>query len=614
MFNSKKIISIILCSLMLISSLPFAAFAKDNEESYGAAADVDNVNDLEEYTVAATGEVSEFGYREMATYDSQGNKVDRSFSALDTRGLANANAKAYPTSYNSMNTKNSVGASIITSVKDQGKGGTCWAQAANAAAETAYLRNNPVTDVDFADGYLAYFGNTPKNPDPTDPAYLDGYNWEPYNTGGNNYVSGGAYGRWSGPEFEEYAPDPDWYGNFLGYTYNQTNRFVSESHMITNIMLNGQDINLIKAYVQAFGGVVSTYYSVKDGYRYGDITTFHQKESIHLNHAVYIVGWDDTIPASAFALTPPGNGAWLVKNSWGEDWGDNGYFWLSYYDISHNYCWVMDFEDKSVVDNNYTYDPSWGEGFQYFSWPTYGTGVATMVYANNFNAKGNEILKQVGVYTVDTRARLTVKVYVDAPKADPYKGHMVSAVTEDVSGEGYRTIRLKDEVLLTPGQSFSIVIESRSLTGEPPFAAKENPDYSRARAGQSYYLSTMTSIGYYTWSASDSNFLIKAFTKDIDATDKSALQAQYNTAVAYGYPEDNIYLQNAKAVLEDPNACKQDVQNAYNRLGHQNNYYGVKVSFDPVLPAEAPEPIVSATNNIIIIPDTTPEYEGWAFV
>jgi cathepsin L len=37
-----------------------------------------------------------------------------------------------------------------------------------------------------------------------------------------------------------------------------------------------------------------------------------------INHAVTLVGWDDDL------------GAWLIKNSWGPDWGDGGYIWLKY--------------------------------------------------------------------------------------------------------------------------------------------------------------------------------------------------------------------------------------------------------------------------------------------
>ena len=50
-----------------------------------------------------------------------------------------------------------------------------------------------------------------------------------------------------------------------------------------------------------------------------------------------VVGWDDAYPASNFtgdAGQPPGDGAFLVRNSWGSGWGEDGYFWVSYYDRS----------------------------------------------------------------------------------------------------------------------------------------------------------------------------------------------------------------------------------------------------------------------------------------
>jgi hypothetical protein len=49
----------------------------------------------------------------------------------------------------------------------------------------------------------------------------------------------------------------------------------------------------------------------------------HEPGPIELGHLVLIVGWDDSLCG--------GVGAWHVKNSWGTDWGEDGYFWIKYW-------------------------------------------------------------------------------------------------------------------------------------------------------------------------------------------------------------------------------------------------------------------------------------------
>ena len=53
------------------------------------------------------------------------------------------------------------------------------------------------------------------------------------------------------------------------------------------------------------------------------------------NHSVAIIGWNDNYSRDNFPeeIRPSSNGAYLIQNSWGEDWGDRGTFWVSYEDL-----------------------------------------------------------------------------------------------------------------------------------------------------------------------------------------------------------------------------------------------------------------------------------------
>jgi hypothetical protein len=81
-------------------------------------------------------------------------------------------------------------------------------------------------------------------------------------------------------------------------------------------------LNIPFGYLAEAHGVVNVTYNGQPG----------RTMALGTNHQVTIVGYDDNFSADNFneGVRPASNGAFLVKNSWGKGYHDNGYFWISY--------------------------------------------------------------------------------------------------------------------------------------------------------------------------------------------------------------------------------------------------------------------------------------------
>jgi len=65
-------------------------------------------------------------------------------------------------------------------------------------------------------------------------------------------------------------------------------------------------------------------------------SSYYFDGSDYSNHAVAIVGWNDSYDRNNFNNVPPGDGAFIVKNSWGADWGEDGYFRIAYSEMNND--------------------------------------------------------------------------------------------------------------------------------------------------------------------------------------------------------------------------------------------------------------------------------------
>ena len=221
------------------------------------------------------------------------------------------------------------------------------------------------------------------------------------------------------------------------------------------------DNDAIKSALTTYGGVTTAMNFIGDAssntpYWNNDTAAYYQNDRIKSNHEVTIVGWDDNYPSTNFSTPPPGNGAYIVKNSWGTEFGQSGFFYISYYDaaVGHNALAVFTAEPTTNYKTNYQYDP-----FGFCDFLGTGTSSTTMYGANVFNATSDGTLKAISFYALAEGTQYTANVYVNPAANNPTSGNLTSTISGTVGWPGYYTEPLNTTVPLTTGETFAVVIQ-----------------------------------------------------------------------------------------------------------------------------------------------------------
>ena len=409
------------------------------------------------------------------------------------------------------NLRNADGKNYVTPVKSQ-KWGDCWSFSLAGSAEIAYLYANDMgvpsgkvnDQVDFSEKYVVWYMFHGITQDDVAKGKVrasqagEGFDLSEdektdemtaYNIGGPFVHCANLYGSGFGPVDESvsvkgelpYAYNDDsTVGWQLPLTAEYRNAPVSALFRDGNILpspssldaqgkykFNQEGIDAIKSELYQGHGVSIAINTSNSGFVQANLAAYYDGDE-DADHAVTVVGYDDDYPKENFVerdkngkitkgSLPPGDGALIIKNSWGiVDSEEDGYIHMSYYD--HGICsplsYVFD-NNKNAKHTERNYDQYDLMMTQWYGTTEYEDETKT---ANVFDAEQDGKLYQIEYRTSLPGAEVSYEIYKNVDENDPSSGTLLEKGDRSHKYSGSHVVDLKNEYELKKGDRYSVIL------------------------------------------------------------------------------------------------------------------------------------------------------------
>ncbi len=208
-----------------------------------------------------------------------------------------------------------VGRNGVTPVRYQGECGSCWAFTACAVVEANFVIRQSKS-LDLSEQHLLDCAQAPQ------PVYR----------GGRlvyvNSKAGSCQGGWYGPVFDYLMKQSAEMESRIPYKFKEAScpspsqtRYTIAAWGYVKPNAGIPTVREMKEALCKYGPIAACVKITPalQAYKSGIFDEFAPCNGERdINHAITIVGWDDR------------KGAYLVKNSWGVQWGEKGFFWIKY--------------------------------------------------------------------------------------------------------------------------------------------------------------------------------------------------------------------------------------------------------------------------------------------